>query len=969
MPRDASIDRIAGKELTLFFASPVAWLFLGSFAAVTLFAFFWGEAFFARNVADVRPLFEWMPVLLIFLSAALTMRMWSEERRTGTLEHVLTQPVALWRFVVGKFRACVTLLALALAITLPLPVTVSLLGELDWGPVFAGYLAALLLGAAYISVGLFVSARSDNSIVSLIGSVALCGLLYLLGSALLTSFFGNFAGELLRSVGSGARFESITRGVIDIRDLVYYLSLIALPLCLNVHSLERERWAATGSRVRHLHWRRITALAVANALAANLWLSQVGSLRGDVTEGGLFSISDATHAYLDQLREPLLLRGYFSAKTHPLLAPLAPRMRDLMKEYEVAGRGKVRVEIVDPADDPELEQEANTKYGIRAVPFQVADRYQAALVNSYFNVLVEYGDSHQVLGFEDLIEVKAGTTASLDVQLRNPEFDLTRAIKQVLYSYRAGGNLFDGIDGDIELIAYVSADERLPEQLVSYRQLIGEQLAAVEAESGGRFSTRFLEPEAGDGGLAGRIEEQWGFKPMVTGLFDDNQFYFYLTLANDRQVVQLPVDFDPDNFRQALDAGLKRFARGFTRIVAFSAPRIDPQLARFGTTGPQFRNLENAVTENHGIRAEDLNDGAVTPEADMLMVVAPENLDEKQLFAIDQFLMRGGSVVLATSPYMSQLTRGSLTMVDRTSGLRDWLAHHGIGIGESLVLDPQNSAFPIPVTREVGGFRFQEVAMVDYPFFVDARPPGLNPDHPITGGVPQVTLAWASPLDIDAEANAAREVTELIRSSDRAWTSDSLDVLPRVDASGVAGWQAQGQTGGQLLAAIVGGRFDSYFAGKPSPLMREEEEQTDAEERSDEGENGEENPEREDLTVGSVIERSPESARLIVYASNDFLTDQILGTISSMTGAQYLGPLEMMANTLDWALEDGGLLGIRSHSHFNRSLAPLEKDEQLFWEYLNYALALAALSAIALWQRRGRLARRRAYLEQLGEVA
>ena len=90
MLRDRFITRIANKELALFFASPVAYLFLGSFAAVTLFVFFWGEAFFARNIADVRPLFEWMPILLIFLSSALTMRMWSEERRTGTLRSIFS---------------------------------------------------------------------------------------------------------------------------------------------------------------------------------------------------------------------------------------------------------------------------------------------------------------------------------------------------------------------------------------------------------------------------------------------------------------------------------------------------------------------------------------------------------------------------------------------------------------------------------------------------------------------------------------------------------------------------------------------------------------------------------------------------------------------------------------------------------------------------------------------------------------
>ena len=100
------LSGIASKELKLFFSSPVGYLFLGAFLSITLFLFFWVESFFARNIADVRPIFEWLPVLLIFLSAALTMRMWSEERRTGTLEFVSTLPISTWEMVVGKFLAC-----------------------------------------------------------------------------------------------------------------------------------------------------------------------------------------------------------------------------------------------------------------------------------------------------------------------------------------------------------------------------------------------------------------------------------------------------------------------------------------------------------------------------------------------------------------------------------------------------------------------------------------------------------------------------------------------------------------------------------------------------------------------------------------------------------------------------------------------------------------------------------------------
>ncbi|MEY3660834.1 MAG: hypothetical protein RLZZ169_1660, partial [Pseudomonadota bacterium] len=665
MQRDPSLfaltRRIASKEIGLFFASPVAYLFLASFAAVTLFVFFWGEAFFARNIADVRPMFEWMPFLLVFLCSTLTMRLWSEERRSGTLEHVLTQPVPLWTFVVGKFLGCLALLAIALAITLPLPLTVGLLGTLDSGPVFAGYLATFLLGAAYLSIGLFVSARADNQIVSLIASAAVCGVFYLIGTPVLTAFFGTAAGEWLRLLGTGSRFEAITRGVIDLRDLYYYLSLIAVFLALNTYGLERERWSRHGDHRHHRRWQQVTLLLIGNALVGNLWLGQLTALRVDATEGNQYSISEATRGYLDRLQEPLLLRGYFSAKTHPLLSPLVPQLRDLMEEYAIAGNGRVQVEFIDPVANPELEEEANQQYAIKPVPFQVADRYQSSIVSSYFDVLVKYGDEYKVLSFEDLIEVKGDSGGDIDVQLRNPEYDLTQTIRSVLNSYQAAGNLFDTVQDSLVFTAYVSADEKLPEALRSFRDSVEDVAERIAAEAKGRFSVRFVDPEANGGVVAQEIADRYGFSPLSTNLFSTERFYFYLTVGRDEQMVQIPLDdMDAASFERNLEAGIKRFARGFTKTVALVAPGAAAAPYPSMETAA-FNTLREFLGADVNVVDEDLADGSVGGEADLLLLLAPEGLDEKSVFAVDQFLMRGGTVIAATSPFKASLTSGSLT--------------------------------------------------------------------------------------------------------------------------------------------------------------------------------------------------------------------------------------------------------------------------------------------------------------------
>ena len=946
--------RIAAKELTLFFASPTGYLFLAAFLAVTLFVFFWVEAYFARNVADVRPMFEWMPVMLIFLASALTMRLWSEERRTGTIEFVSTVPVSAWEFALGKFLACLSLLGIALLLTLPLPVSIEFMKDvnLDWGPVLAGYVAAFLLGAAYVAIGLFVSARTDSQIVSLILASFACGLFYLIGNPVLTDLMAGNLADFFRALGSGARFESITRGVVDLRDLYYYVSLAAVFLALNVYGLEVQRWARDGAAARHRAWMLGTGLLAANLLVGNLWLNSLSGLRLDVTQGRIYSISDATRTYLRQLKEPLLIQGYFSAKTHPLLAPLVPRMRDLLAEYEVAGGGNVRVRIIDPAEDPELEDEANTKYGIRPVPFQVADRYQSSLVNSYFDVLLSYGDEYEVLGFRDLIEIKVAGEADLEVQLRNPEYDITRSIKKVLYGFQGGSSVFANIQDPVAFKGYLSEDAKLPEALADYRTVLNEVLDELAAESDGKLSVEILDPEAGDGALAREIAEQYGFQPMAASLFGTNLFYFYLTLAGGDTVIQMPLPeaLSAEATKRGLEEGLKRFATGLLRTVALVAPPAPaPYMAQQGLGGNQFNQLQGSLSNDFNVETTDLADGAAPEAADLMLVVDPKDLSRKQLFAMDQFLMKGGTLAIAASAFEANISNQSLNATPRNTGLEDWLSHFGVGIGGALVMDPVNAAFPVPVTRRVGGFSFQELVMLDYPYFPDIRAPNLNPDSIITSGLPQVTLSWASPIELDAEKNAGREVLELLKTSPQSWLSTSTDIMPKVDEQGFSVFTPEGDQEGRLVGLMVGGRFDSFFAGQSSPLLEEDEDADGAD-----ADNADEEAEEEDSLglVTSVIDRSPESARLFLFASNSFLADQTLRMIGSADGTLYGNSVQMMVNVVDWALEDETLLGIRARGNFNRTLPPRDAADQSLVEYLNYGLALAGIALVFFLHRR-----------------
>ena len=958
----ANVMRIARKEFATFFASPIAFIFFGAFLLVTLFVFFWVETFFARNIADVRPLFEWMPILLVFLSAAITMRMWSEEQRAGTLEFLLTSPVSPLQLVLGKFLACLGLVTVALLLTLPVPVTVSMIGALDWGPVFGGYLATLFLAAAYLSIGLFVSARSDNQIVSLLLASVLGGLFYALGSDTLTGLFGTRSAEVLKLLGSGARFESITRGVIDVRDLAYYLSLVGVFLTLNVYALERQRWAGNATNRYHRQWGLITVLFAANFLAVNLWLAPVGWVRADITAGHIYSISDTTRNYLAQLKEPLLIRGYFSAKTHPLLAPLVPRLRDLLEEYAIASNGKARVEFVDPIENPELEKEAGERYGIRPVPFQFSSKYQAAVVNSYFDILIQYGDQYETLGFRDLIEVKVQGVNDLQVDLRNPEYDITRSIKKVLYTYQGGGDLFSSIPHPVVFKGYISPDARLPKQLVKLKQDLQAILNDLQTSAGDRLHVEFVDPDADDGAVARQLQTDFGFRPMSMGLFNPNTFWFYLLMEGNGSRVQVPLPeaLDKAGLERSIQAALKRFSKGFLKTVALHTP---PPQRPMGMTmgmgrpmpGKRFTMLQEQLQVEHAVQNTDLKNGRVPDDADLLLLASPDKLDDKQLFAVDQFLMRGGTVILATSPFDVELV-GMLSAEKHDSGLLPWLAHHGITLQETMVLDPQNAAFPIPVERNVDGFTVRETQMVEYPYFVDIRPDGMERNSGLTSGLDQVTLTWPSPISLDAEKNAGRRVIRLLQSSADAWTSDVTNIQPDFRAHVRLGFAAGPERARQLLAVAVEGSFTSWFKGKPSPLAKVEKAATkgDTPDQKAEAqkEPGDEIAKKDQAPmITRVIERSPESARLILFASNTFLTDDTLELATSGLRTRYMNPVQLVENAVDWSLQDRDLLAIRGRAHFSRTLPPMHRTTQLFWEYLNYGLALLGLFLVWLIRR------------------
>lgn len=220
------VKHIFKKEFSVYFISPIAYIVISIFLLMTGWFFF--TTFFLYNQANLRNFFDLLPIIFSFVVPAITMRLFSEELNVGSHEILLTMPVTFRDVVLGKFMAAVVFIAAMLLPTLAYPITVSFLGQLDWGPVAGGYIGAILLGAAFSAIGLFASSLTRNQIIAFIIGMTICFSLTLIDKMLF--FLPQSMLGVLVYLGADFHFENISKGIIDSRDILYFLSVSFLAL-------------------------------------------------------------------------------------------------------------------------------------------------------------------------------------------------------------------------------------------------------------------------------------------------------------------------------------------------------------------------------------------------------------------------------------------------------------------------------------------------------------------------------------------------------------------------------------------------------------------------------------------------------------------------------------------------------------------------------------------------------------------
>ncbi len=233
------------RELRSYFTTPVAYVFIVIFLLLAGSFTFYIGSFYERGQADLEPFFTFHPWLYLFLVPAVSMRLWAEERKSGTIELLLTLPITMWQAVLGKFLAAWAFIGIALALTFPLWITVNYLGDPDNGVIITSYLGSLLMAGAFLAIGACISAATRNQVIAFILTVVVCFLFLLAGYPLVLDFFRALAPQVVVDAISGlsflTHFSAISKGVLDLRDVVYFALTIGFWLYANAVVIDLKK--------------------------------------------------------------------------------------------------------------------------------------------------------------------------------------------------------------------------------------------------------------------------------------------------------------------------------------------------------------------------------------------------------------------------------------------------------------------------------------------------------------------------------------------------------------------------------------------------------------------------------------------------------------------------------------------------------------------------------------------------------
>ena len=343
---------------------------------------------------------------------------------------------------------------------------------------------------------------------------------------------------------------------------------------------------------------------------------------------------------------------------------------------------------------------------------------------------------------------------------------------------------------------------------------------------------------------------------------------------------------------------------------------------------PESDQLKSRLRQDYSACATlslDAPEG-VPGDVDVLLVIKPRGLSERAVYALDQYVMRGGRLILLSGSYDPQFGQGGLAVMPIDSGLDEWLKHHGVEIGKTLLLDDRNQPLPIPEVRQTVFGAIQTWSLRPYPYLVEIRDEGLQ-NHAITAKLDAVGIYWGSPLEVLPDAQKRLKVTPVLSSSSRSWTDADPQKVAQASYTVPLGSKPH------LVAVALQGQFDSDWAGKPAPIAPGDSTRRDV-----------------------PIPRSPET-RVVVVGDAELVSDMVAGALGRQAGGLYLQNLGFVQNLVDWMNLDDDLVAIRTRASAARPIHRMSRRAEITLEAANYLVPLLVLAGfgVARYGRRRRV--------------
>lgn len=788
------------RELYAYFNSPIAYIYSVVFVLLTAGLFM--TQFYLIGSADMRPFFGVLPIVLCVFLPAVTMRLWAEEKKGNTFELLLTFPMPTLHLVLGKFLASFLFYLVSLTGTLMIPLMLMIVGNPDPGPIWGGYWGALFMGAFFISVGIFISGLCRDQIVAFIVSMIVCFFFYLMGldfmASLIDGWFPGVGNFLHIHFGMTRHFESFEKGVIDSKDVLYFLVMTVIFLVLNIFSIE-DRLRSKAK----LYFSMTVGVCLAISMVFNVLFMDLPLGRFDLTEDKLYTVTESTQKILKSLSAPVMVKLYISPpeKMPTAFKRLEQEVMDRLKELKIMAQGNLdykvyRMEVTEEVRSGEEESQEDKLLRKGISPFQVQsiEEDEVGIKLIYSAIAIAFKEKAE----EIIPQVTTRTLPNLEYELMSKIYRLT-------------------------------LEKRPKVSLVA------------------PFTEKTLDPQM---------------------------------LAILRQLGQVPEQYRDDRFR-IVEALLRYEDYDLNRV---RLTREDPLL-------------------------EDV---------DTLILLAPENLNERQLYEVNRFLHKGGHVLIAAQMYEHDYNQGrrgiTITPREMEPGVNALLKDYGVTLSEEILMDEEHEVLSISGGSSLGPFAVS--VPVKAPMHILVHQEGMNQEISITGRLSSLFYLWGSALELNKEkiTQAQLKETVLFSSSDRSWSvSYRPEPLGRADLER----SGSGYKGPYPLAVMLEGQFPDSFAGQERPPWPS---------AALPGEEGSPPPEEPEEPEGSL---QPKPGKLIVMGCSKMFEEDFI---------QAGGALDLLINSVDAITLGGDLIHIRSHQPINRAIKSLSRMDKIWYRFMTVIL-------------------------------